>query len=109
MAPTSRATGAWNTLGYIFYMVLVVVGLLEVWLSFFFAMATDGCHDAACDASYHVWPAMVVVWVGVGAVLLLTLIVMFRNTSRGKVVAGWPFLGLLCLGLVYVVADAILH
>jgi amino acid transporter len=109
VAAPSRATGAWNTLGYILYLGLVVVGLLEIYLSFFFAMATDGCHDAACDAGYHVWPAMLVLWVGVGAVLLLTLIVMFRNTSRGKVVAGWPLLGLAGLGLVYAIADAILH
>ncbi|SPM35226.1 hypothetical protein MRAB57_3048 [Mycobacterium rhizamassiliense] len=109
MAATSRATAAWNTLGYLVYAALVVVGALEVYLSFFFAMSTDGCHDAACDSSYHVWPAMVFVWVGVGAVLLLTLVVMLRNSSRGKVVAGWPLVGLLCLGFVYVIADAILH
>jgi hypothetical protein len=109
MATASRATAAWNTLGYLLYMVLVVVGALEVWVSFFFAMATDACHDSACDASYHVWPAMVAVWVGVGAVLLLTLIVMLRNSSLGNAVIGWPFLGLLGLGFVYLIADAILH
>lgn len=109
MAATSRATGAWNTLGYILYLGLVLVGLLEVWLSLFFAMSTDACHDAACDATYHVWPAMLAVWIGVAAVLVLTLIVMFRNSARGKVVAGWPVAGLLGLGLVYAIADAILH
>ncbi|BAX94198.1 hypothetical protein [Mycobacterium shigaense] len=109
MAATSRGTGAWNVLGYLLYLGLVVVGLLEIWLSLFFGMATDGCHDAACDASYHVWPAMIVVWAGVGAVLVLTLIAMFRTSSRGKVVFGWPFAGLLALGFVYVTADAILH
>jgi hypothetical protein len=41
--------------------------------------------------------------------LLLTLIVMLRNSSRGNAVIGWPFLGLLGLGFVYVIADAILH
>ncbi|EFD57505.1 integral membrane protein [Mycobacterium tuberculosis T92] len=56
-------------------------------------MATDGCHDSACDASYHVFPAMVTMWIGVGAVLLLTLVVMVRNSSRGNVVIGWPLLG----------------
>jgi hypothetical protein len=109
MATASRATPAWNTLGYLLYMVLVVVGALEVWVSFFFAMATDGCHDSACDSSYHVWPAMVAMWVGVGAVLLLTLIVMLRNSSRGNAVIGWPFLGLLGLGLVFVIAYSIVH
>ena len=109
MATASRATAAWNTLGYLLYVVLVVVGALEVWVSLFFAMATDACHDSACDASYHVWPAMIAVWVGVGAVLLLTLIVMLRKSSRGNAVIGWPLLGLLGLGLVYVIADAILH
>jgi hypothetical protein len=109
MANPSKATAAWNILGYLLYLVLVVVGALEVWVSLFFGMATDACHDSACDASYHVWPAMVVMWGGVGAVLLATLIVMLRNSSRGNAVIGWPFLGLAGLGLVFVVAYSILH
>ncbi|WGK08870.1 hypothetical protein LVJ68_05115 [Mycobacterium tuberculosis] len=32
-----------------------------------------------------------------------------HNSSRGNVVIGWPFVGLLALGLVYVAADAVLH
>jgi hypothetical protein len=39
----------------------------------------------------------------------VTLIVMVRNSSRGNVVFGWPFVGLLGLGFVYVIADAVLH
>jgi hypothetical protein len=37
------------------------------------------------------------------------LIVMVRNSSRGNVVLGWRFVGLLGLGFVYVIADAVLH
>ncbi|KBA93886.1 membrane protein, partial [Mycobacterium tuberculosis M1728] len=95
--------------GAVQYAALAFVGGFAVWFSLFFAMATDGCHDSACDASYHVFPAMVTMWIGVGAVLLLTLVVMVRNSSRGNVVIGWPFVGLLALGLVYVAADAVLH
>lgn len=98
-----------GSLGYLVYAALAFVGGFAVWFSLFFAMATDGCHDSACDASYHVFPAMVTMWIGVGAVLLLTLVVMVRNSSRGNVVIGWPFVGLLALGLVYVAADAVLH
>ena len=105
----STATVAWNIVGYLLYAALLFVGGLEIWFSFFFGMATDGCHDSACDASYHVWPAMVTMWIGVAAVLLVTLIVMVRNSSRGNVVIGWPFVGLLALGFVYVAADAVLH
>jgi hypothetical protein len=108
MTSASAATVAWNILGYLLYAALVVVGGFEVWLSFFFGMATDACHDPACDAGFHVWPAMVIMWIGVAAVLLVTLIVMMRKSSKGNVVIGWPFVGLLGLGFVYLVADAIL-
>ncbi|MCV7124176.1 hypothetical protein H7H53_14000 [Mycobacterium lacus] len=108
-AVSSAVTVAWNIVGYLLYVGLVLVGGFEVWFSLFFAMATDGCHDSACDASYHVWPAMITTWIGVGAVLLTTLVVMVRNSSRGNVVIGWPFVGLLALGFVYVAADAVLH
>ncbi len=69
---SSRATVAWNIAGYLCYAGLVLVGLGEIWFSMFFAMATDACHDSACDASYHVWPAMLTMWIGVGAVLFAT-------------------------------------
>ena len=105
----SAATVAWNILSYLLYAALVVVGGFEVWLSFFFGMATDACHDSACDAGFHAWPAVVIMWIGVAAVLLITLIVMMRKSSKGNVVIGWPFVGLLGLGFVYLIADAILH
>ncbi|AMC80847.1 integral membrane protein [Mycobacterium tuberculosis] len=56
---SSRVTVAWNIVGYLVYAALAFVGGFAVWFSLFFAMATDGCHDSACDASYHVFPAMV--------------------------------------------------
>ncbi len=65
--------------------------------------------DAVCDASFHMWPAVVIMWIGVAAVLPVTLIVMMRKSSKGNVVIGWPFVGLLALGFVYLIADAILH
>lgn len=65
---SSRVTVAWNIVGYLVYAALAFVGGFAVWFSLFFAMATDGCHDSACDASYHVFPAMVTMWIGVGAV-----------------------------------------
>jgi hypothetical protein len=94
---------------YLLYAALVCVGGLESYYSLFFAMATDGCHDSACDASYHVWPAMLIVWIGVGAVLVTTLAVMVRGAWRGKVVLGWPIAGLLGLGLVLGIASSVLH
>ena len=69
MTSVSATTVAWNILSYLLYAALVVVGGFEVWLSFFFGMATDACHDPACDAGFHVWPAMVIIWIGVAAVL----------------------------------------
>jgi len=109
MTSASAATVAWNVLSYLLYAALVIVGGYQVWLSLFFGMATDACYDSACDASYNVWPAMITMWVGVAAVLLVTVIVMMRKSSQGNVVIGWPFLGLLGLGFVYVIADTVLH
>lgn len=100
----------WNVVGYLLYVGLVTVGGYAVWFSLFFTMATDACHDSACDASYHVWPAMLTVWIGVAATLLVTLAVMIARSRRGKIVVGWPFAGLLGLGVVFLVAnDWVLH
>lgn len=105
--PASRI---WNIIGYLLYAGLVVVGGYQIWFSLFFTMATDGCHDSACDASYHVWPAMLTMWIGVGVTLVLTFAVMIAQSVRGKVVIGWPFAGLLVLGIVFLVAnDLVLH
>ena len=105
----SEAKVAWNIVSYLLYAALACVGAIEAYYSMFFAMATDGCHDSACDASYHVWPAMLIMWVGVGTVLTTTLVVMVRGALRGKVILGWPFAGLLGLGLVMGIALAVLH
>ncbi|HEU4361582.1 MAG TPA: hypothetical protein VFR27_08720 [Mycobacterium sp.] len=100
----------WNIVGYLLYAGLLAVGWYEIWFSLFFGMATDACHDSGCDASYHVWPAMVTVWIGVGVTLLLTLAVMVAQSIRGRIVVGWPFAGLLMLGIVFVIAnDVVLH
>lgn len=105
-----RGLRVWNVIGYVLYAGLFTVGWYEIWFSLFFGMATDACHDSACDASYHVWPAMVTVWIGVGVTLLLTLAVMVAQSIRSKIVVGWPFAGLLALGIVFVIAnDVVLH
>ena|ERR1700742_1999634 len=106
---SSAVVVAWNIVGYLLYVGLVGAGVFGVWMSLFFGMATDACGDAACDASYRIWPAMIIIWAGVGTVLLTTLIVMVRNSSRGKVVVVWPVVGLLALVFVYAVAAAVLH
>lgn len=98
-----------NIVGYLLYPVLLYVAWREVYLSFFFAMATDACYDSACDASYHVWPAMLTIWIGVGMVLLLTLVVMLIQSIRGKIILGWPFVGLLAFWGVYALAMTVLH
>ncbi|ODR13829.1 hypothetical protein BHQ16_09165 [Mycobacterium shimoidei] len=108
-AATSRATVVWNIVGYLLYVVLLVVGSIEAMFAGFFGMATDACYDAACDASYHVWPAMLTMWIGVGVVLLLTSVAMLVSTVRGKIVIGWPFIGALGLAAVYLIALKVLH
>lgn len=105
----SRSTTVWNVIGYLLYAAMVAAGLVAVWISLFFAMATDGCHDSACDASYHVYPAMLTMWIGVPVALLLTLVVMLVQSIRGKIVVVWPLLGLLALGGVYLMSLKILH
>lgn len=105
----TRSTVMWNVIGYVLYAALVAAGALCIWVSFFFAMATDGCHDSACDASYRVFPAMLTMWMGVLAVLLGTLVVMVVKSTRGRVVAAWPLLGALGLVGVCALSVAILH
>ncbi|MCV6974048.1 hypothetical protein H7J11_06060 [Mycobacterium bourgelatii] len=109
MDAQTRSTVIWNIIGYLFYALLVAAGALCVWVSFFFAMATDACHDSACNASYRVFPAMVTMWIGVATVLVTTLIVMVVKSTRGKVVAGWPIGGLLGLVVVFVLSMLVLH
>jgi hypothetical protein len=106
---SSRATIGWNVAGYLLYAGLLAVGLTEVWYSLFFGMATDACHDSACDASYHVRPAMLTMWIGVGLILTSILVAMLVYSARGKVVVGWPVAGLPALGLVWLLALKILH
>jgi hypothetical protein len=106
---SSATTVAWNIVGYLLYLALLCIGFLAVRFSFLFPMVTDGCGGPACVASHRVWPAMITVWVGVAAILLVILVVMVRNSSRGNVVMVWPFVGLLAMGFVYVVAAVLLN
>ena len=105
MNAARRAAGrAWDIVGYLLYAGLVCAGGCAIWFSLFFPMATDGCHDAACEAGYRVWPAMITMWIGVGLALLLTLVVMVVQSYRGKPVIGWPFAGLAAVGVTFLVA-----
>lgn len=102
------ARTAWNTLGWVAYAGLVGVGAAGVVYSLFFPMATDACPDAACDASHHVWPAMLTMWIGVAAVLLGILVVMTMRAQNGRNIAGWPIVGLAGLTGVFGLAALIL-
>jgi len=90
--------------------LLVVAALYEILFSgLVFGMSTDACHDAACDASYHVGGAIATVWTGVGVVMVATVVAMIRGATRGKIVLLWPFVGLLGLGLVAAIGIAVVH
>lgn len=69
----------WNIVGYFVYVVLVFVGGFVVWFFLFFVMVIDGCYDLVCDVSYYVFLVMVIMWIGVGVVLLFILVVMVCN------------------------------
>lgn len=100
----------WNIIGYVLYAGLPPVGMYEVKFSSVFGIAADACSDPRCEASHHVWPAMLTVWIGVPIVLLSTLVVMIVQSFRGKVVVAWPLAGLVAFGIVFVVArDVLLH
>lgn len=99
----------WNTVGFILYPAVVLAGAVEIYFSFFFGLATDACHDAGCDAGYHVGPAMLTMATGVGTVVLVTLAGMVVGSKRGKIVVGWPLAALPALGIVYLVALMVLH
>lgn len=102
-----------NLVDYALYAALyagvVAAGLVEIYFSLFFPTATDACHDAGCDAAYHVGPAMLTMAVGVGTVLLATLAGMVVGARRGRSIVGWPIAALPALGVVYAVAVMVLH
>lgn len=98
-----------NLAGYALYLGVVAAGLVAVYFSLFFPMATDSCHDAACDRQYHVGPAMLTMAIGVGTILLATLAGMVRGAKRGRSIVGWPIAALPALGVVYAVAIMVLH
>ncbi|MBS9534629.1 hypothetical protein KIH27_13630 [Mycobacterium sp. M1] len=101
---------AWNIAGYLLYLGLVVLGFYEyLFAGLAFAMSTDACHDAACDASYHVDAGMRILQYGIAGVLLATVVVMLVRSINGRIVFGWPFLGLLGLVGVLVAAFKVVH
>lgn len=99
----SRAVNGWNIVAFVLYALVMMAGIAVCMMStLVFAMSTDGCHDDACDASYHVNAAIYTVWIGVAAVLLVTALLMLFGVAREKLVIWWPFLG--AAGLVGVTA-----
>lgn len=105
----SRGTTVWNVIGYLLYAAAAAGGVMGVFMSFFFGMATDGCHDSACDSSYHVYPAMLTMWIGVAAVLLLTLVAIVVQSIRGKIVVIWSVLACVGIAGVFLLSVKILH
>lgn len=105
----ARPARTGNLIGCALYLGVVAAGLVEIYFSLFFPMATDACHDAACDAGYRVGPAMFTLAIGVTAVLLVTLAGMIVGVRRGRSIVGWPIAALPALGIVYALAVMVLH
>ena len=106
----SRAVNGWNIAAFALYTLLIPAAVVEcIMATLAFAMSTDACHDDACDASYHVYPALYTVWIGVVVVLALTALPMFYGVIRDKVVIVWPFLGAAGLVGVFALGLAVLH
>jgi hypothetical protein len=111
MAEQRTAVVVANVVAFLLYALLVVAAFYVILFSgLVFGMSTDACHDAACDASYHVGAAIGTVWIGVGVVMIATAVAMVRGVTRGSsIVLIWPFVGLLGLGLVAAIGLAVVH
>lgn len=70
---------------------------------------TDGCHHAACDASYHAGHAIMTVVIGIVVVLVATGVGVFLGVARDRNIFYLPFLGLLGLAIVFMIGMAVLH
>ena len=110
MAEQKGAPVVANVIAFVLYGLLVVAAFYVIlFTGLVFGMSTDACHDAACDATYHVGAAIATVWIGVGVIMVATLVVMVRSSTRGMFVLVWPFVGLLGLGLVTAIGFAVVH
>src|SRR5258708_4418381 len=110
MAEQKGAPVVANVIAFVLYGLLVVAAFYVIlFTGLVFGMSTHACHDAACDATYHVGAAIATVWIGVGVIMVATLVVMVRSSTRGMFVLVWPFVGLLGLGLVTAIGFAVVH
>ncbi len=107
---SERSLTRWNTTAFVLYVLLLPVAIMEFMIAALaFGMATDACHDAACDASYHEEPAILTVAIGVVAVLLSAGGLMIFGATRGKNVVAVPIVALLGLLAVFWLGNAVLH
>lgn len=105
-----RSTSHWNVAAFVLYLLLIPLAFVEFMVAgLAFGMSTDGCHDAACDATYHPEAAIFTVLAGMVVVLVATAGVMFWGVTHGRVVVAWPLAGLLGLGAVFALGMAVLH
>jgi hypothetical protein len=107
---SERSLTRWNTAAFVLYALLLPLAVMEFMIAALaFGMATDGCHDAACDATYHEEPAILTVAIGVVVVLLSTGAGMIYGATRGKNMVAVPFIALLALFAVFWLGSAVLH
>jgi hypothetical protein len=100
----------WNVAAIVLYVLLIPVAYFEFMLvGLAFGMSTDGCHDAACDASYHEEAAILTVLIGIVVVMLATVAGMVHCAARNRNVFYVPFVGLLGLFIVFMIGLAVLH
>lgn len=105
-----NSTNGWNVAALVLYVLLFPVAFVEFTAAgLAFGMSTDACHDAACDATFHPQAAILTVGAGIVVVLVATAGLMFWGLARGRVVIGWPLVGLLGLGAVFALGMAVVH
>jgi hypothetical protein len=105
-----RGVEGWNIAAFVLYVLLIPAALIEFMMSALgFGMATDGCHDAVCDASYHEEAAIITVGIGLVVVLVAVGAIMLYGLTRGKIVIIWPFVAAAAMVGVFVLGTAVLH
>ena len=86
------------------WIAFVIVSLIAVYFSFFFAMAGDSCFsDTDCPEQHLISTGMFTVWAGVAATGLLVLIGTIVSICKRWYAFYWPLLGIpLVIVCVYV-------
>jgi hypothetical protein len=105
-----RGMEGWNIAAFVLYVLLIPAAFIEFMMSALgFGMATDGCRDAACDASYHENAAILTVGIGLVVVLVVTGVVMLYGLTHSKIVIAWPFVAAAAMVGVFALGTAVLH